>query len=100
MTSSINFTDLKQKMVLLKEMKKMLTEPDFVCGSARHKRYIELRKEVSRILAPLFEDLNETGMMILWTKRTNDLEGMVFNGLNSGIQFSARDIDEYETVVY
>ena len=96
MTSSINFTDLKQKMIILKEMNTMLTEPDFVYGSAPHLRYIELRKEVSRILAPLFEDLNETGMLLLWTKKTNDIEGMVFNGLNSGLRFSAREPEEYK----
>ena len=96
MTSSINFTDLQQKMVILKEMNKMLTEPDFVCGSAPHVRYIELRKELSKILAPLFEDLNETGMLLLWTKSTDEIDGMVFNGFNSGLLFRARELEEYD----
>ena len=74
----------------------MLEEPDFVCGSARHKRYIEVRKEVSKILAPLFEDLNETGMMLLWTKKTNDIEGMVFNNVTSGLVFRVRETEEYD----
>ena len=93
MTSSINFTDLKQKMILLKEMNQESPHP----GSARHNRYIELR-EVARILVLLFEDLNETEMMLLWTKptatkETSSLDTLEFNGLNSGLQMS---IKEYE----
>ena len=98
MTSTINFTDLQQKMLLLKEMHREFNCSDADFHSARHKRYIELRKEVSRILAPLFEDLNETELMILWTKPTatnesSSLDSLEFNGLNSGLQMSKK---EYE----
>ena len=96
MTSTINFTDLKQKMILLKEMNQEFEQPTAVFGSARHKRYIELRKEVTRILAPLFEDLNETGMMLLWTKPTPNslsrIDELVFNGENSGLEMSVKEM--------
>ena len=96
MTSTINFTDLKQKMIILKDMNQEFEKPTAVFHSARHKRYIELRKEVSRILAPLFEDLNETGMMLLWTKPTatnesSSIDCLEFNGLNSGLQMSIKE---------
>ena len=57
-------------------------------------RYIELRKEVSAILRPLFTDLNFTDMLMLWTKNgdnTSSLDTLEFNGLNSGLQMSIKE---------
>ena len=104
MTSSINCTDLKQKMLLLKELHAEMNKPDADWGSmdptvpGLRNRYIQLRVEVSELLAPLFEDLNETGMMILWTKATanslSQIDELEFNGLNSGLQMSIKEYDE------
>ena len=60
MTSTINFTDLKQKMQLLKELHAQSER--FESGDQRD-RYIALRREVSRKLLPLFADLEETEML-------------------------------------
>ena len=69
MTSSINFTDLTQKMKLLKELH---VGADLICpSSAEHKRYIALRREVSQKLLPLFADLEETKMLMYWIRKVN-----------------------------
>ena len=109
MTSTINFTDLKQKMGLLCQLHAESTIPanDGLLGTwDKRERYIELRREVSRILMPLFTDLNFTEMLVLWTKGTaktmaevdadptlkiSQLDTLEFNGLNSGIQMSIKE---------
>ena len=103
MTSTINFTDLKQKMELLKELHvafradvdgDVLNEAEWM---TKRNRYVALRREVSNKLMPLFEDLQNTEMLILWTHgpvvdnhnhaTTQNLE---VNGENSGIQMSVK----------
>ena len=59
MPSSINFTDLCQKMELLKELNTEFEEHN----EAERQRYHALRREVSRKLLPLFADLEETEML-------------------------------------
>jgi hypothetical protein len=106
MTSTINFTDLKQKMELLCQLHAESNIPANDGQWDRRERYIELRREVSRILMPLFTDLNFTEMLVLWTKGTaktmaevdadptlkiSSLDTLEFNGLNSGIQMSIKE---------
>ena len=89
MTSTINFVDLANKMTILKEMHASPTNT-----KTERKRYVELRKEISSLLVPLFMDLNETDMLLLWTKRddgTSSLDTLEFNGLNSAMQMSIKD---------
>jgi hypothetical protein len=95
MTSTINFTDLNQKMELLCQLHAESNIPANQTGEwERRERYIELRREVSRILMPLFTDLNFTDMLLLWTQNgdnTSSLDTLEFNGLNSGIQMSIKE---------
>lgn len=56
---SINFTDLTQKMTLLKEL---YANRDTLDGVAR-RRYIAIRHEVATKLLPLFDDLEQTDML-------------------------------------
>ena len=65
MTSTINFVDLANKMTILKEMHAAHASPTNT--ETERKRYVELRKEISSLLVPLFMDLNETDMLLLWT---------------------------------
>jgi len=97
MTSTINFTDLQAKMSLLCQLHAESNIPGN-CGLIgtwdKRTRYIELRKEVSAILMPLFTDLNFTDMLMLWTKNgdnTSSLDTLEFNGLNSGLQMSIKE---------
>ena len=95
MTSTINFTDLKQKMELLCQLHAESNIPANQTGQwEKRERYIELRREVSRILMPLFTDLNFTDMLILWT-RTGDnagsLDTLELNGPNSGLMMSIKE---------
>jgi hypothetical protein len=105
----MNFTDLKQKMELLCNLHaestiSMLSQPSTVWD--KQARYVELRREVSEILTPLFVDLNFTEMLMLWTKGTaktqaekdadptlrfSQIDTLEFNGLNSGIQMSIKE---------
>lgn len=109
MTSTINFTDLKQKMALLCKLHAESNIPANQTGEwDKQERYVELRREVSRILMPLFTDLNFTDMLILWTKGTaktleeidadptltlSSIDTLEFNGLNSGFQMSIKEYD-------
>ena len=67
MTAEINFTDLKQKMALLKELNIDSEKHEFT--NAQRDRYIALRREVARKLLPLFEDLQETKMLQYWFRK-------------------------------
>ena len=100
MTSTINFTDLKQKMELLKELHvafradvdgDVLNAADWM---TKRNRYVALRREVSNKLMPLFEDLENTEMLVLFTRRpeayASTTENLEVNGENSGIQMSVK----------
>ena len=103
MTSTINFTDLKQKMELLKELHvafradvdgDVLNEAEWM---TKRNRYVALRREVSNKLMPLFEDLQNTEMLSLFTRRPvvdnhnhSTLENLEVDGENSGIQMSVK----------
>ena len=71
-----------------------------------------LRREMTGVLSPLFEDLNQTNMLILWTSgepilgctcsgqpahthATNTVERLEFIGDNSGIQMSVKEHNEF-----
>ena len=88
MTSSINFVDLTQKMNLLKELHAE-TEGG---NEERRARYIELRREVARLLMPLFGDLTETDMLILATFRPDSasVDTLKADGVNGGVQLSVK----------
>ena len=103
MTSSINFTDLCQKMELLKELH---AETERLESGEQRQRYIDLRREVSRKLLPLFADLEETNMLMYWIRKENypSLKRAIKTGNecfslgelgeaceNSGIQLSLMD---------
>ena len=92
MTSSINFVDLTQKMNLLKEL-----HTEFEGGNwERRERYIELRREVSNILMPLFEELSAMDMFSLYTPASDaprgiqTIDALVVDGENSGIELSKK----------
>jgi hypothetical protein len=106
MTSTINFTDLTQKIELLKTLHVESQKDEY--SMAERDRYIEVRKEVSAILTPLFTDLNFADMLILWTSgqpilnctcngqpahthATNTIQQLEFVGDNSGIQFEVKE---------
>ena len=109
-TSSINFIDLKQKMALLKDLHTEFIKPDANWDmdnpNGLRNRYIEVRNEVSDTLIPLFLDLNQTNMLVLFTKgnaetyqetiddptkKLNLVETLEFNGVNSGLQMSVKE---------
>ena len=88
MTSSINFIDLSQKMDLLKTLhKEVIVEENL----ERQERYFELRREVSRILLPLFMDLDSTSMLMFWTKNGGSVDEMTIEAPNSGILMSMKE---------
>ena len=91
MTSSINFIDLSQKMDLLKTLhKEVIVEENL----ERQERYFELRREVSRILLPLFMDLEATSMLMFWTKNGGSVDEMTIDAPNSGILMSMKEDGE------
>ena len=91
MTSSINFIDLSQKMDLLKTLhKEVIVEENL----ERQERYFELRREVSRILLPLFMDLDSTSMLMFWTKNGGSVDEMTIDAPNSGILMSMKEDGE------
>jgi len=91
MTSSINFIDLSQKMDLLKTLhKEVIVEENL----ERQERYFELRREVSRILQPLFMDLDSTSMLMFWTKNGGSVDEMTIDAPNSGILMSMKEDGE------
>ena len=91
----------------MKLLKELHVGADLICpSSAEHKRYIALRREVSRKLLPLFADLEETNMMMYWIRKENvpslkryiktgnecfSLGGLGEACENSGIQLSLMD---------
>ena len=62
MTSSINFTDIEQKIQLLKE----LHAKEETQSASQRERYIQLRKEVARKLCPMFKDLENMDMLFYY----------------------------------
>ena len=96
MTSSINFVDLGQKMNLLKELHaEMATEGG---NDEQLERYIELRREVTGLLMPLFGDLAEMEMIILATfppdVEVATVDILKVDGVNGGIQLSVKKFED------
>ena len=60
----------------------------------RQERYFELRREVSRILLPLFMDLDSTSMLMFWTKNGGSVDEMTIEAPNSGILMSMKEDGE------
>ena len=103
--NSINFTDLTQKMVVLKELhaehsdfcERVMTGQEV--DEARHARYVALRGEVARKLLPLFKDLEETDMLFFWNRGVTETrlsEAGNFGNLgdareNGGVQLTLKE---------
>ena len=109
-TDYLNYLVLQQKMALLKELHTEFKKPDSDWDmdnpNGLRNRYIEVRKDVSISLIPLFQYLNQTGMLVLFTKgnaktyqetiddptkKLNRIETLEFDGANSGLQFSVNE---------
>ena len=84
MTSEVNIMDLTQKIALLKEL-----HAAFEGGADNRDRYIEVRREVSNILLPVFDELIALDMLSLRTPATNtqiaSIESLNVVYENSGI---------------
>ena len=95
MTSTINFTDLNQKIALLKELHQKFQAWDG--NMEQRERYVALRREVSTKLLPLFGDLADMNMLMLWTEKpvvdnhnTSTLDNLEVSVENSGIQMRVK----------
>ena len=92
MTSTINFDRVfLEKMKLLVTMTNEDHHPHKEFSEEKRQRYIALRKDIAKILTPLFRDLNFCDMFIM---HTQDSEGShLLNPLrlvgqpNSGFMF-------------
>jgi len=83
-------------MLLLKELHREFRKGDW--DMPQRDRYVALRHEVAEKLMPLFADLDETGMLLLWTHgptinnhNHSTIDDLALSGENSGIQLVKKE---------
>ena len=96
-TWSMNFDNLKPMMTKLTELRAEVDSGDW----HRREQCIALHEEVSKMLLPLFKDLADMDMLVLWTKAhggdegeatvLSDVSNLEVTGVNGGIQLSKKE---------
>ena len=94
-TFSVDFNEVKQMMLILAQVRAEVDRGD----GSRRELCIKRHEDVSKKLLPLFKDLADMDMLVLWTKAHGEGEATVFSdvsnlevtGVNGGIQLSKKE---------
>ena len=93
-TESINHVDLAQKMALLRELTAEQNKVTIDMKTwDKRERYIQLRKEISSLLMPLFDDLTFCNMLLMFD---DDGPQQLKASANSGLMLSVREDQWWE----
>ena len=94
MTDSVDFNELRMMMPLLKQLRSEVDSGDW------HRRdlCIQMHEEVSKKLLPLFKELADMDMLVLFTKpegdKLADVSNLEVDGINGGIQLTKKEQDD------
>ena len=94
-TFSVDFTEVKQMMLILAQVRAEVDRGDW----SRRDLCIKMHEDVSKKLLPLFKDLADMDMLVLWTKAhgngeatvLSDVSNLEVTGVNGGIQLSKKE---------
>ena len=99
MTDSVNFQELVMMMPILKQLRAEVDSGDY----SRRELCIQMHDEVCKTLYPLFEELAEMDMLVLFTKpegdKLADVSNLEVDGINGGIQLIKKEYPDEEGVV-
>ena len=94
MTDSVDFNELKMMMPLLKQLRAEVDSGDY----HRQELCVKMHDDVCKKLYPLFEELAEMDMLVLFTKpegdKLADVSNLEVDGINGGIQLTKKDEDQ------
>ena len=96
MTDSVDFNELRQMMLILKQLRSEVDRGDYhrqeLCG--------KMHDDVCKKLYPLFEELAEMDMLVLFTKpegdKLADVSNLEVDGINGGIQLTKKEYQDEE----
>ena len=90
MTDSVNFQELVMMMPILKQLRAEVDSGDY----SRRELCIQMHDEVCKTLYPLFEELAEMDLLVLFTKpegdKPADVSMLEVDGINGGIQLTKK----------
>ena len=96
-TFHVDFTEVKQMMLILAQVRAEVDRGDW----SRRDLCIKMHEDVSKKLLPLFKDLTDMDMLVLWTKAhggdegeatvLSDVSNLEVTGVNGGIQLSKKE---------
>ena len=90
-TFHVDFTEVKQMMLILAQVRAEVDRGDW----SRRELCIKMHEDVSKKLLPLFKDLADMDMLVLWTKAhgnvLSDVSNLEVTGVNGGIQLSKKE---------
>ncbi len=97
-TFHVDFTEVKQMMLILAQVRAEVDRGDM----SRRDLCIKMHEDVSKKLLPLFKDLADMDMLVLWTKAhggdeggeatvLSDVSNLEVTGVNGGIQLSKKE---------
>ena len=91
MTDSVDFNELRQMMLILKQLRSEVDRGDY----HRQELCVKMHDDVCKKLYPLFEELAEMDMLVLFTKpegdKLADVSNLEVDGINGGIQLSKKE---------
>ena len=91
MTDSVNFQELAMMMPLLKQLRAEVDSGDY----RRRDLCIKMHDDVCKKLYPLFEELAEMDLLVLFTKpegdKLADVSNLEVDGINGGIQLTKKE---------
>ena len=94
MTDSVDFNELRQMMLILKQLRSEVDRGDW------HRRdlCIKMHDDVCKKLYPFFEELAELDLLVLFTKpegdKLADVSNLEVDGINGGIQLTKKEQDD------
>ena len=92
--NTVDFNELRMMMPLLKQLRSEVDSGDW------HRRdlCIKMHEEVATKLLPLFKELADMDMLVLFTKpegdKLADVSNLEVDGINGGIQLTKKEQDD------
>ena len=90
-TFSVDFNEVKQMMLILVQLSAEVDRGDW----SRRELCIKMHEDVSKKLLPLFKDLADMDMLVLFTKpegdKLADVSNLEVDGINGGIQLTKKE---------
>ena len=90
-TFHVDFTEVKQMMLILAQVRAEVDRGDW----SRRDLCIKMHEDVSKKLLPLFKDLADMDMVVLFSKpegdQLADVSNLEVTGVNGGIQLSKKE---------